>query len=145
MGFFEQQDRARRATLRLALLYGLAVAVIVACANLVVVPVWVYGMDTKATPATYIAVSLITLAVIAAGSLEIVARLSMGESELALLLAGKRVPRGSGIDAERQLINVVDEMAIASGLAAPPVYVLSRERGINASPPGARPTRRSSW
>ncbi|MGH8649511.1 MAG: M48 family metallopeptidase, partial [Burkholderiales bacterium] len=72
------------------------------------------------------------LAAIAAGSLEIIARLSIGENELAMLLAGKRVPRGSGIDAERKLINVVDEMAIAAGLAAPPVYVLSRERGINA-------------
>ena len=139
MGFFEQQDRARRATVRLVVLYTLAVAVIVACANLVVVPVWVYGMDTRATSATYAVVSLITLAVIAAGSLEIVARLSIGENELAMLLAGKRVPRGSGIDAERKLINVVDEMAIASGLAAPPVYVLSRERGINAFAAGRSP------
>jgi hypothetical protein len=95
LGFFEQQERARRATTRLVVLFTLAVAVIVACANLIVVPVWVYWMDTRATPATYAVVSLITLAAISAGSLEIIARLSLGENELALLLAGKRVPRAS--------------------------------------------------
>src|SRR6185436_2051114 len=73
------------------------------------------------------------------GSLEIVARLSIGESELATLLAGRRVMRGSPDPAERRLINVVDEMAIASGLAAPPVYVLAREKGINAFAAGRSP------
>jgi heat shock protein HtpX len=59
--------------------------------------------------------------------------------QLATLLAGRRVKRGSGVDAERRLINVVDEMAIASGLAAPPVYVLPREKGINAFAAGRSP------
>jgi len=140
LGFFEQQDRARRATVRLAVLYTLAVAVIVAFANLAVVPVWQFCcMDTRATPTVYLAVSLVTILVISLGSVEIAARLSIGENELAMLLAGKRVPRGSGIDAERKLINVVDEMAIASGLSAPPVYVLSREGGINAFAAGRSP------
>ena len=139
MGFFEQQDRARRATTRLLLLYAVAVAAIVACANLIVVPVYLFWRGGEATPVAYAVVSAVTLAVIALGSLEIVARLSLGEQELAFLLSGKRVPRGSGIDAERTLINVVDEMAIASGLAAPPVYVLSRERGINAFAAGRSP------
>ena len=38
-------------------------------------------------------------------------------------------PRFSG---ERQLLNVVEEMAIASGTPAPPVYLLDEEDGINA-------------
>jgi Zn-dependent protease with chaperone function/uncharacterized tellurite resistance protein B-like protein len=139
LGFFEQQDRARRATARLAILYALAVIVIVALANLVVVPVWTLWMDSRATPFMFFSVSAITILVISLGSVEIAARLAMGEQELATLLAGKRVPRASGIDAERRLINVVDEMAIASGLAAPPVYVLSRERGINAFAAGRSP------
>ena len=33
---------------------------------------------------------------------------------------------------ERQLLNVVEEMAIASGTATPPVYLLEDEDGINA-------------
>lgn len=139
MGFFEQQDRARRATARLLVLYTLTVALIVACANLVVVPFYIWWAGAPATPAVYATVSLATLCVIALGSLEIIARLSIGEHELGLVLAGRRVPRGSGIEAERRLINVVDEMAIASGLAAPPLYVLNREDGINAFAAGRSP------
>ena len=139
MGFFEQQDRARRATARLLVLYVCAVALIVACANLLVVPLYIWWADAPATWKVYATVSAVTLGVIALGSLEIVARLSIGEGELALMLAGRRVPRSSGIDAERRLINVVDEMAIASGLAAPPVYVLNREDGINAFAAGRSP------
>ena len=140
MGFFEQQDRARRATTRLLVLYTLTVALIVACANLVVVPFYMWWAGAPATPAVYATVSLATLCVIALGSLEIIARLSIGEHELGLVLAGRRVPRGSGIEAERRLINVVDEMAIASGLAAPPLYVLNREDGINAFAAGRSPS-----
>jgi Zn-dependent protease with chaperone function/uncharacterized tellurite resistance protein B-like protein len=139
LGFFEQQDRARRATTRLLVLYAAAVALIVACANLVVVPVYVLWTGERASPALYAAISLITVGIIALGSLEIIVRLSLGEGELAMMLAGRRVARSSGIDAERRLINVVDEMAIASGLAAPPVYVLSREQGINAFAAGRSP------
>lgn len=139
MGFFEQQDRARRATARLAVLYALAVAAIVAAANLVVVPAYAWWSGAPPSWAVFAVVSGVTLGVIALGSLEIITRLSLGEGELALLLAGRRVPRGSGIDAERQLVNVVDEMAIASGLAAPPVYLLTREQGINAFAAGRSP------
>ena len=139
MGFFEQQDRARRATTRLLVLYTITVALIVACANLVVVPLYILWAGTPATLAVYATVSLVTLALIALGSLEIITRLSIGEAELGLVLAGRRVARGTGIDAERRLINVVDEMAIASGLAAPPVYVLNREEGINAFAAGRSP------
>jgi Zn-dependent protease with chaperone function/uncharacterized tellurite resistance protein B-like protein len=139
LGFFEQQDRARRATARLLVLYTAAVALIVACANLIVVPVYVLWSGGPASTAVYAVVSAVTLGVIALGSLEIITRLSIGEFEFALLLDGQRVARGSGIDAERRLINVVDEMAIASGLSAPPVYLLSREQGINAFAAGRSP------
>lgn len=84
-------------------------------------------------------VTLATLAVIALGSLEIVARLSLGRGELAALLAGRPVARGSGRDDERRLVNVVDEMAIAAGLPAPPLYVMNREEGINAFVAGVAP------
>jgi Zn-dependent protease with chaperone function/uncharacterized tellurite resistance protein B-like protein len=139
LGFFEQQDRSRRATGRLLALYAAAVVLIVAFTNLIVVPVYVYWSARPASPAVHAIVSLVALAVIALGSVEIMARLSLGEGELALLLAGRRVGRSSGIDAERRLVNVVDEMAIASGLAAPAVYVLNREEGINAFAAGRSP------
>jgi Zn-dependent protease with chaperone function/uncharacterized tellurite resistance protein B-like protein len=139
LGFFEEQDRARRATTELVGLYALAVAAIVALANAILVPLYHLAFSSQPGWVAYAFATGVTLAVIAAGSLEIVARLSVGEAELATLLAGRRVHRGSGNDAERRLVNVVDEMAIASGLAAPPVYVLSREKGINAFAAGRSP------
>lgn len=139
MSFFEEQDRARRATVRLVVLYALAVLAIVAAADAMLVPVYYYSSGAHPKWSAFALVTGITLAVIALGSLEIVARLSIGEAELATLLAGRRVTRGSPDEAERRLINVVDEMAIASGLAAPPVYVLGREKGINAFAAGRSP------
>jgi Zn-dependent protease with chaperone function len=139
LGFFEEQDRARSATVRLVVLYGFAVLAILAAANAMLVPVYYYSSGAHPKWSAFAVVTGVTLAVIALGSLEIVARLSIGESELATLLAGRRVMRGSPDPAERRLINVVDEMAIASGLAAPPVYVLSREKGINAFAAGRSP------
>ena len=139
MGFFEEQDRARRATVELVLLYALAVLAIVAAADALLVPVYYYSSGAHPKWSAFAVVTAVTLAVIALGSLEIVARLSIGEAELATLLAGRRVQRGSPDEAERRLINVVDEMAIASGLAAPPVYVLGREKGINAFAAGRSP------
>jgi Zn-dependent protease with chaperone function len=139
LGFFEEQDRARRATLRLVVLYTLAVLAIVAAANVMLVPVYHYTSAARPTWLASALVTAITLTVIAGGSLEMVVRLSVGEAELATLLAGRLVRRGSGDERERQLINIVDEMAIASGLAAPSVYVLSREKGINAFAAGRSP------
>jgi len=139
LGFFEEQDRARRATTRLVVLYALAVLAIVAAANALLVPLYHYSSAAHPTWLACVIVSATTLGVIALGSLEIVARLSVGEAELATLLAGRLVRRGSADDRERRLVNIVDEMAIASGLVAPPVYVLGREKGINAFAAGRSP------
>jgi len=43
-------------------------------------------------------------------------------------------------DQEQRLVNIVDEMSIASGLPAPPLYVLHREQGINAFAAGEAPS-----
>ena len=156
VSFFAQQDRARSASRTLVVLYILSVAAIVACVNLAVIPVYVAWSDlgkavetsfmwgplriyALAPSQAYIITSLVTLAIIAMGTLEILARLSLGQAEFAELLAGRPIGHGSGRDDERRLINIVDELSIASGLAAPPLYVLNRERGINAFAAGASP------
>lgn len=120
------------------MLYVLSVAVIVASVN-AVIGLLCLVLSYPTSSHLYLVSTLVTLAVISLGSLEILARLSLGHAELATLLAGRPVPRGSGRDDERRLINVVDEMAIASGLPAPPLYVLNRERGINAFVAGLSP------
>ncbi|MCH7523387.1 MAG: M48 family metalloprotease, partial [Chloroflexi bacterium] len=41
---------------------------------------------------------------------------------------------------ERKILNVVEEMAIASGIPTPPVYFLDHEEGINAFAAGFSPS-----
>ena len=121
------------------MLYVLSVAAIVASVDgLAALFCFVFSYRTSAN--LYLIASLGTLVVIALGTLEILARLSLGQAELATLLAGRPIGRGSGRDDERRLINIVDELSIASGLAAPPLYVLNREQGINAFAAGASPS-----
>jgi Zn-dependent protease with chaperone function/tellurite resistance protein len=55
-----------------------------------------------------------------------------GGKMIAEQLGGRMIPRNSSDMAERQLSNVVDEMAIAAGIPAPVAYVLPQESGLNA-------------
>jgi len=73
----------------------------------------------------------ITLTSIALGCVYKFRRLAHGGPAVAKLLGGRRA-EPDGLDpAERRLCGVVEEMAIASGMPMPEVYVLDRERGIN--------------
>lgn len=58
---------------------------------------------------------------------------------VAQALGGVRVERDSRDPLRRRLFNVVEEMAIASGVPLPEVYVLEHEAGINAFAAGHRP------
>jgi Zn-dependent protease with chaperone function len=139
VSFFAQQERARRASGTLFFLYAVAVAAIVASVNGVV---WLTCLvfSYQKTSQVFLITSLVTLVVIALGTVEILAKLSLGRGELAALLSGRPVARGSVDDDEHRLVNIVDEMSIASGLAAPPLFVLHREDGINAFAAGLSPS-----
>jgi Zn-dependent protease with chaperone function len=65
---------------------------------------------------------------------------SGGGSAVAAGLGGRLVDRSTTDAMERRLINVIEEMALASGIPAPPVYVLDAENTINAFAAGARPS-----
>ena len=58
---------------------------------------------------------------------------------IAELLGARYVESGSCTPNERKLLNVVEEMAIASRIAVPPVYLLDREPGANALVAGYSP------
>jgi Zn-dependent protease with chaperone function len=73
-----------------------------------------------------------TATVVGLGSLYKIAQLRDGGPAVALSLGGRKVDPDSTKLEERRLLNVVEEMAIASGVPAPEVYVLDREPGINA-------------
>jgi Zn-dependent protease with chaperone function len=77
-------------------------------------------------------VTLISLTSVALGSLYKIRLLSAGGSAVAELLGGRCIESGTSDLDEQRLRNVVEEMAIASGMAVPEIYVLDNERGINA-------------
>ena len=73
-----------------------------------------------------------TLGLIAIGSLYKSAQLREGGGAVARALGGRRIEPGTTRPDERRLVNVIEEMSIASGMPVPEAYVLDREAGINA-------------
>jgi Zn-dependent protease with chaperone function len=59
-------------------------------------------------------------------------KLKAGGAVIAAELGGIRVFPETATPAEQQLLNIVEEMAIAATMAVPPVYLLTNEVGINA-------------
>ena len=73
-----------------------------------------------------------TVLLVAVGSAYKALDLWGGGPVVAEHLGGRRLNSDTTVPTERQLLNVVEEMAIASGMATPPVYLLEDEDGINA-------------
>ncbi|MFW2387012.1 MAG: M48 family metallopeptidase [Polyangiales bacterium] len=150
MDFFEEQVHARQRTRRLAILFTLAVVGVVASVYLLAMTLYGfgateaglrtatgdYGSGARAlgfwNPSVFLFALGSTGAVVGLGSLYKIAQLRAGGPAVALGLGGRRVDPDSTKLEERRLLNVVEEMAIASGVPAPEVYVLDREPGINA-------------
>ena len=138
MDFFERQDKARRNTKALVVYFSLAVTALVLSVYLVFALVFSRGQFWQ--PQLFLWVALGTIAVIAVGSLSKVAELSSGGSSVASMLGGEPVNPNTHDAEERKLLNVVEEMAIASGVPVPQVYVLNDEPGINAFAAGFTPS-----
>ena len=136
MDFFEHQDVARRQTGRLVLLFTLAVLTLVAAAYLVVAGaiVWTEAGRYRSVwdPQLLLAVGFGTLAVVSGGCLFKLAQLRGGGAAIAEHLGGTLLTGGNCDARGRMLLNIVDEMALASGLRAPVVSLLRDEPGINA-------------
>ncbi|HTU25435.1 MAG TPA: M48 family metallopeptidase [Pirellulales bacterium] len=147
MDFFEHQERARRRTGLLVAYFVVAVVLIIAAVYLAVAGVLFYGQgatgqgeaDSLWFPDLFAEVSLGTLAVIAAGSLFKFAQLAGGGEVVARSLGGRPVLPDTHDLRERVLLNVVEEMAIASGTPVPPVFLLDQETSINAFAAGTTP------
>ncbi len=149
MNFFEAQKRARRKTGLLVLLFALAVAVLTAVVNIVVlaivtlfglgdIPSW-SGLFHYVTWPGIAAISAAVLLVVAAGSIFKMSFLSQGGRVVAEALGGTRIGHSAAGLKQRTLLNVVEEMAVACGTPAPPVYLLTEETGINACSAGTSP------
>ncbi|HXH04268.1 MAG TPA: M48 family metalloprotease [Candidatus Competibacteraceae bacterium] len=151
MNFFEHQDRARRNSRRLVVLFVLAVLAIVAAVDAAVLALFgitteyaadgLYGhlMETPSALAILeqnrglvAAVSLGTVALIVLASLYRIASLGAGGGTVARALGGTLVAPDVQDPLYRRLRNVVEEVALACGLPVPQIYVLEQEAGINA-------------
>ena len=148
--FFQQQDAARRSTGRLVVLFGLAVLAIVASIWVLLAAINGYfGRDPETNaidwtslgddPSLLVVAFVGALAVIGGGSLYKIAQLRGGGRVVAEQLGGRLVNGDTSDPIERRLLNVVEEMAIASGTSTPPVYLMDGETGINAFAAGFAP------
>ena len=149
MDFFSAQDNARRNSKLLILWFVLAVVGIILSVYFVLVFAMGAGSEFQGTQQAsarsswwdaelflYTAVGIGGL--ILAGSAYKVAALSRhGGAAIAEELGGRLVSRSTSDPLEQRLINVVEEMAIASGIPVPPVYILDAEQGINAFAAGS--------
>ncbi|MDO5675521.1 MAG: M48 family metallopeptidase [bacterium] len=142
MDFFEAQECARRNTVKLMLLFGLAIVVILAFTNLVLYyslylegALYNMGPDGIREPSWGLGavfwINLAVLVLILGGTVYKISALSSGGDAVAAMLDGVPIFSDDPYPERKQLLNIVEEMAIASGVPVPQVYVLP-EPGINA-------------
>jgi Zn-dependent protease with chaperone function len=143
MDFFQQQAKAHHKTKLLVFYFTLAVISIILMIHSVAVFVKFYigsrdeyFIEQKSLnffdPQLFAGVAICTLAVIFIGSTYKTMALAGGGGAVAESLGGRLVSPNTTNPEERRLLNVVEEMAIASGVGVPQVYVLDNENYINA-------------
>jgi Zn-dependent protease with chaperone function len=139
MDFYARQEAARRTTRWLLVAFLISVALVVIAIDAVIV-VLVGASDPGTSPTgAVITTSVVVLAIICGASLFKTLSLRAGGGVVARSLGGTRIDRSTGDLALKRLHNVVEEMAIASGVTVPEVYVLENEDGINAFAAGNSP------
>ncbi len=154
MDFFAAQASARQQSRLLTLAFTLCVAAVVLALNVIVlfllriftpdvdgvvhleVPLMQWAMQH---PGRVLLTTLLVGGFIGVASLYRMLQLRSGGGYVARSVGGVRVDRGTQDAQRRMLHNVVDEMALASGVPAPEVYVLENEEGINAFAAGHTP------
>ncbi|ACB73536.1 M48 family metalloprotease [Opitutus terrae] len=150
MDFFEAQARAKKRTSRLVVLFILAVLGTILASYIAAVIGLRSAMEQREhrydrdgyletvssmpwwQPKLFFGVSSGVLAIVGIASLAKWSEFSAGGSAVAESVGGRRIAPQTTDLRERRLLNVVEEMAIASGLPVPAVYVLEDEPGINA-------------
>lgn len=141
MDFFERQDKARRKTKLLVFYFIVAICLLILASYAAVFAIFgrkeVVDSFGEASftlwqPDLFLWSALGTLAVISIGSVAKTLELSAGGSAVAQMLDGRLINSNTVEADERKLLNVVEEMSIASGIPVPQVYLLENEAGINA-------------
>jgi len=149
MDFFESQDTARRNTGKLIFLFVVAVLSLIVVTNLLVMLIFGFlGTEMTSMAATqsfqfdwgiFFGVGAVVSGVVLIGSLYKIGALSGGGARVAEMMNGHLLVAGTDNFKEKRALNVVEEMAIASGTPVPPVYIMEEE-GINAFAAGYSPS-----
>jgi Zn-dependent protease with chaperone function len=146
--FFEHQQAARRNSRVMVVLFLAAVAGVVIAVDLVLAAVYLLGVSEIDTPAgktpsllsmlglvpsaLYIWAAVATVVTIFVVSIVNVIKLADGGEAVAKMVGARRLSPETRDPLERRLLNVVEEMAIASGVRVPGVYIMDGEQGVNA-------------
>lgn len=159
MDFFEHQEQAQRNTVKLLGLMLLAVVGLILAVTAIVAgilyyiyfqvdggqPAVVWEPGTLATRPLRILswgllgdVAVVVGSIIALGSGYKILQLRSGGHRVAEAMGGRLLNVETGDADEKQILNVVEEIAIASGMPVPPVYLLEDD-SINALAAGFRP------
>jgi len=138
MDFFSYQDEARRNTTYLVLLFIGGVLLTIGALYVAIVLIFSFtGVWVPASPAGYWSPTLLfgvvglTGMILAFGSGSRWLALRQGGAAVAESLGGHPIDHSTDDMDEQRLLNIVEEMAIASGIPAPPVYIIE-ESSINA-------------
>ncbi|WP_269542229.1 M48 family metallopeptidase [Cerasicoccus fimbriatus] len=147
MDFFSAQDEAHSRTKLLVIYFIMAVLCIIAALYALCMVFYSYGTTPENQPVQWVLWQPAVLAgvggfvvlLVGGASLGKIAELKGGGGVVAKSVGGRKVDPGTSDPDERKLMNVIEEMAIASGTPVPEVYLLDREDGINGFAAGYTP------
>jgi Zn-dependent protease with chaperone function len=150
MDFFAHENKVRRGSRRLVVLFALGVAGIIAEVDVVVVLAFGLHHARGAEPGQPVGftvdwptiglVSLAVLVLIVLASMYRMASLRGGGAVVAQSMGATPVPADTTNPAWQQLRNVIEEIAIAAGVPVPDIFIMEREDGINAFAAGYTPS-----
>lgn len=144
MNFFEHQDKAHKKTKRLIFYFVLALLFTIGGANAVIYgAIYIIAQDNpEVLPLMYepiwLYISLIFIVVMSFGTLVTMLRVASGGVSIARMVNARSLAKGPQSFKEQQFINVVEEMAIASGTPVPQLFVM-QDQSINAFVAGKKP------
>ena len=145
MRFFEQQEAARGQTVRLVLLFTVAVAATVLGVHAALALCWWLLRMLSPVPLDFpslfftVNVGVTLLLVLGGWWIETSNFRAAGGAERLARRMGAREVRPSTSHAEQRLANIVDEVCIAAHMPHPQVMVLARQEAINAFATGWHP------
>jgi len=144
--FFEQQHHAKTQTRTLVIYFLLAVVLIVVAVNIAVWFAGIYGglfqlplSEWPFSQYSWITTAIVLVVILLASTIQ-TARLGSGGYAVAKMVGARHIKHQTQNTKEKILLNVAEEMSIASGMPMPSVYIMDDEMGINAFVAGLKPS-----